>query len=205
MAFVLFDLDDTLYHHSTGVLAEIDRRITQFTSQYLGLPAAEADAMRRRTISRYGTTLQWLRVCQDLKDPDVYLRDVHPVNLEDFIPPDPVLRRYLENLPADFVLFTNSPLEHAEKALKALGVEDLFPRIWDIRRLGFRGKPHKEAYLRILGDLGLRPDETVLVDDSLANITGFRNIGGHGIHVGKGPLTDWMAELDSLLAGGSLG
>lgn len=197
--FLLFDLDDTLYPASSGVLKEVNRRIGVFCADYFGIDEEEANRMRQGTHLKYGTTLQWLRVCHGMKDPEPYIKAIHPDNMVDFVRPDLELRNFLSRIRNDFVLFTNAPLEHAVRTLNALGLDDLFPRIWDLRRLGYRGKPHREAFHRVLGDLGLTPQEAVLIDDSTVNIDGFRRMGGRVLSVHELDSTDWRFRLAELL------
>lgn len=197
--FILFDLDNTLYPSSSGLMDEIDRRVIDFTARYLNVDHNEAVRRRRARPSCMGTTLQWLRICHGLTDPEPYIEAVHPADMHRYLVPDPALHRYIDSLPADYALFTNSPLEHAERALTALGLRDLFPRIWDLRRMGLRGKPHPEAYRRILGDLGLNAPEALLVDDNSFNLEGFRTMGGQIVSAETAPISQWTAELKTLL------
>jgi len=197
--FLLFDLDNTLYPPSSGILQEMNRRIGIFCAGYFGITVEEANAMRRDKHLVYGTTLQWLRTCHGLEDPEPYIKAIHPENIASFVTPDPELRLFISNLPTDYILFTNSPMEHAQRTLKALNLEDLFPRIWDLRRLGFRGKPHREAYEQVLDDLGLQAEEALLIDDNKANTDGFRSIGGRVLPVGDLSISRWMKELSMIL------
>lgn len=197
--FIFFDLDNTLYPASSGVLQEMNRRIGVFCAKYFGISEDEANIMRKGQHHSFGTTLQWLRVCHGLMDPEPYIEAIHPVNIEDFIKPDPQLRSFISTLPKDYVLLTNSPMEHALRTLKVLDLEDLFPRIWDLRRMGYRGKPQKEAYEMVLGDLGLKASETILVDDNGANLNGFTELGGKVLPVHDEPISNWMKKLTLLM------
>ena len=194
--FVLFDLDNTLYPPATGLLSEMNRRIGRFVAGYFGISLEEAEEMRRGKPALFGTTLQWLRICHGLMDPEPYIEAIHPIDMNAWVEPDPQLRTFILELPVDYVMLTNSPMEHALRTLKALKLEDLFPRIWDLRRLGYRGKPHKEAYERILGDLGLMASETLLVDDSPDNIKGFEELGGEVLSASGIPSSVWMPRLN---------
>ena len=192
---VLFDLDNTLYPPDSGVMPEMNRRMSLFVADYLGVSVDEAREMRRGKPQVFGTTLQWLRVCHSLHDPTPYIDAVHPADMDNWISVNPKLRTFLEDLPVDYVLFTNSPLEHARRTLSALGIDDLFPRIWDLRRMGYRGKPDRIAYERILGDLGLHPRDALLVDDSRANLDAFSRMGGQVVSAEDRRVEDWMEEL----------
>ena len=198
--FILFDLDNTLYPPSSGILQEMNRRIGIFCAEYFGIDVEEANRMRRDKHKIYGTTLQWLRVCHGLKDPEPYIKAIHPENVYDYVTADPDLREFIANLPADYILLTNSPMEHALRTLKALNLVDLFPRIWDLRRLDFRGKPHRESYEQVLDHLGLTAPEALLVDDSEVNIQGFKSIGGRVLYVGNLSIPEWISRLSGLLA-----
>ncbi len=68
--FIFFDLDNTLYPASSGVLQEMNRRIGVFCSDYFGINEDDANTMRRGKHALFGTTLQWLRVCHGLLDPE---------------------------------------------------------------------------------------------------------------------------------------
>lgn len=197
--FVLFDLDNTLYSPYSGVMPEMNRRMTVFVSEYFGIGSEEAVALRRGKPEIFGTTLQWLRVCHNLSNPEPYIEAVHPQDMENWVNPDPVLRRFLLDLPVDFALFTNSPIEHAKRTLAALELTDLFPDIWDLRRLGYRGKPDRISYTRILGDLGLRARDTILVDDSKANLDAFSVMGGRTVSAVNRTSELWMPELSLAL------
>ena len=192
---VLFDLDNTLYPPDAGGRPEMNRRMSLFVADYLGVSLEEARAMRRGIPEVFGTTLQWLRVCHRLHDPTPYIDAVHPEDMDNWVSADPELRSFLMDLPVDYVLFTNSPLEHADRTLRALGLRDLFPRIWDLRRMGYLGKPDPHAYERILGDLGLHPRDAMLVDDSGANLAAFTRMGGQVVSAEDRNASAWMAEL----------
>ncbi|MCK5736348.1 MAG: HAD hydrolase-like protein, partial [Spirochaetaceae bacterium] len=166
--FLFFDLDNTLYPPSAGVLQEMNRRIGFFCADYFGIDVVQANEMRRGKHHVYGTTLQWLRVCHGLKDPEPYIQAIHPVNITSFVKPNPALRSFISRISTDYILLTNSPMEHALRTLKALELDDLFPRIWDLRRMGYRGKPYREAYELVLDDLGIKADEALLIDDNEA-------------------------------------
>lgn len=199
LPFIFFDLDNTLYPPDSGVMPEMNRRMSIYVADYFGISTEDALRMRRGKTDLFGTTLQWLRVCHNLTDPESYLASVHPTDMESWVDPDPVLRQFLLRIPSDYALFTNSPIEHAHRTLRALELEDLFPRIWDLRRMGYRGKPDRIAYERILGDLGLHAGETLLVDDNQANLDAFTALGGQVVSAVGLTSEQWMPVLASEL------
>ena len=75
---IIFDVDKTIYPDSCGFGDEMDRRITQFTSDYIKIPFTEANVLRSTSVKLYGTTLRWLQVEHGLTDTELYLDYVHP-------------------------------------------------------------------------------------------------------------------------------
>ncbi|MDE3091751.1 MAG: pyrimidine 5'-nucleotidase, partial [Chloroflexota bacterium] len=60
--YILFDLDDTLYPTSAGLMHEISARMSEFMVARVGIPASEVDRVRRDYWARYGTTLRGLYI-----------------------------------------------------------------------------------------------------------------------------------------------
>ena len=58
---VLFDLDNTIYPASNGLMLSIDQRIGEFVQRLLGLDEDEALRLRRHYYAEYGTTLRGLQ------------------------------------------------------------------------------------------------------------------------------------------------
>jgi putative hydrolase of the HAD superfamily len=178
---LIFDLDNTLYSPRHGLEKNVSRRVREFIASYLGLSIGEAIAERRKRITHYGTTLEWLRAEKGFTDIETYFKAVHPEDEADTLPPDPELRSFLQNLPCPYAIMTNANIEHAERILKHLEVEDLFTEIFDIRKLNYRGKPRSDAFHFVLDSLGSKIEETLFVDDVPDYVKGFLNIGGRGI------------------------
>ena len=68
----VFDLDNTLYPPAVRLFDQIELRMTAYVMRALGVPAAEADALRDRYWRSYGTTLAGLMREHGL-DPAPYL------------------------------------------------------------------------------------------------------------------------------------
>jgi putative hydrolase of the HAD superfamily len=175
---ILFDLDDTLYRSSSGMFPEIRRRMTAFVAGFLGLSEQEANAKRREYAARFGTTLGGLVQSAGLADPEIFLEEVHPVDVRAYITPDPGLRPLLSGIDCPKSVFTNSPREHAQRVLDVLGISDCFREIYDIRFSGFQGKPLAAAYRRVLAALGEPADRVLFVDDSTSYLQSFVAMGG---------------------------
>jgi len=176
--YTVFDLDETLYPTSAGLMQDVARRITDWLQRHLGLGPEEATHLREVYIHRYGTTLAGLLVEHREKvDVEDYLAYVHDVPIEGYLRPDPALRAMLTGIPLRRVVFTNSSAEHSARVLNALGIADLFERVVDIRALNFVHKPRREAYERLLALLSAPGPACILIDDRVVNLQPAKALG----------------------------
>jgi putative hydrolase of the HAD superfamily len=181
LRYLLLDLDNTCYSESYGLEHEVFRRMADFAGRYLGLPAEAAMEKRRSRMSLYGTTLEWLMSDHGFKDVEGYFRAIHPEGEEEPLEADPGLGRVLDSIPLPKAIFTNAPMEHAERILGKLGVGDRFEAIYDIRFNGLKGKPHGDAVRRVCAACGVDVSEAAFVDDIPRYAQGFSDAGGTGI------------------------
>jgi putative hydrolase of the HAD superfamily len=181
---ILFDLDDTLYPRSAGVLAQVRELILRYMQSRLSMAPDEADALRRHYLHTYGTTMRGLQIHYRI-DADEYLDYVHNIPLHNYLQPNPALDRALASLPQRKVIFTNASREHAERVLDSLGVRHHFEQIVDVRDVDFESKPRISAYRRVCQILHLRPEECVLVEDNIHNLRPARELGMTTVLVGE--------------------
>ncbi len=174
---LFFDLDATLYSANNGLWDQIRNRIFQFMGQVVGIPEEEIPATRDRYWKTYGTTLEGLRIHHQV-DPEQYLAYVHAIPLEDYLKPDPELKRILESLPQELWVFTNSDRPHAQAVLDILGIREQFNGIIDLLAMDFAIKPQPEAYQIALRTAGVdHPARSILFDDLMANLQGAKSQG----------------------------
>lgn len=184
----LFDLDNTLYPQSCGLMQEIGRRINLYMVERLGVAREEVGRRREALLRSHGTTLNGLRRVCDV-DPDEYLDFVHDIPIEDYLEPSPELEEMLRELPLRRVIFTNADAAHARRVLARLGVLGCFETIIDIHFLNFVNKPYRRAYQRAIEFVSVRPEECVLLEDSAANIQPALEMGMTTVMVGgTGPM-----------------
>lgn len=174
---MLFDLDNTLYPASSGVMQLIDRRIGAFVEERLGISEAESRGLRRQYYATYGTTLRGLQQHYSDIDTNTYLQFVHDVAIEEYLRFDAELDERLAKLAVRKVIFTNSPREHAERVLRALGLEHHFERVFDLRYFNFVGKPDPATYQHIVDQLGIAGDEALLLEDTPENLPPAKALG----------------------------
>lgn len=189
---VLFDLDNTLYPPSSGLMNGIDVRIGEYVQKLLGLDEAEARLIQKRYYAEYGTTLHGLQNNHAV-DPDHYLAFVHDVAIEAFLAADAELDRLLSELRASKAVFTNAPERYARRVLEVLEVERHFAQIFDIRFAGLRPKPNPAVYRSVLDALEIAGAAAILVEDTAKNLPPARALGMTTILVGEGSAHD--AEL----------
>ena len=187
---VIFDLDNTLYPASAQMEAHIISRMNEYTARLLGTDVAGAAAIRRERMQKYGTTLEWLMAEEGFSDPEDYFDYVHPAGEEETVAFDPELGPFLDSLPVPKYVFTNAPMEHADRVLAKLGIADRFQRVFDVRFCSLKGKPSAIAFGKVIDAIGLPPGLTLFADDIPRYVKGFIDLGGKGVlvdHFGKHP------------------
>jgi len=187
VTYLLFDLDETLYPSSSGMVAEISQRMTRFVSRFLNLDEGSAARLRRSLSQKHGTTLTGLMSEHDFEDPESYLEFAHPVDVERYLTKDPQLVEALASLRLPMSILTNAPAEHARRILRYLEIEHFFERIFDIRMSNFRGKPDRQVYLKVLAELKREAEEVLFIDNRLDYLLAFRDIGGKVLWVADAP------------------
>jgi putative hydrolase of the HAD superfamily len=164
----VFDLDNTLYPSQSNLFAQVDQRMTAFVADFLKIDTEEARRVQKRYYADYGTTLSGLMQVHDMK-PDLFLDYVHDIDLSP-INACTDLRAAIEVLPGRRFVFTNGSLGHAERVLKARGLEGLFEDIAHIASVAFTPKPHAPAYDRMLDQFALKPRGAAFFEDMVRNL-----------------------------------
>jgi putative hydrolase of the HAD superfamily len=197
MDVLIFDLDNTLYPAEKHLFGLIDVRINRYMTEIVGIPAPKVDDLRREYWRLYGVTLQGL-IRHHGVDPEDYLLYVHDVDVASRLGPDLVLRETLASLPQRKAVFTNGSLCHANRVLMALGIDDLFERIYDIRIAAYQPKPFPEPYYAVLAELGASPKRCIMVEDSRDNLHTAKKLGMGTILIGEGHTPEFVdVQLDS--------
>jgi putative hydrolase of the HAD superfamily len=191
MDVLIFDLDNTLYPAEKKLFSLIDVRINRYMTEIVGIPLPEVDALRREYWRLYGVTLQGLIRHHGI-DPEDYLLYVHDVDVASLLAPDQALRKVLASLPQRKAVFTNGSLCHADRVLAALGIEDMFERVYDIRIAAYQPKPYPEPYHAVLAELGTSPERCIMIEDSRDNLHTAKKLGMGTILVGDGHTPDFV-------------
>jgi len=182
--WALFDLDNTMYPKNSGVMEAISRRISAYMVERLGMDKALVWQLRPRYWNEYGTTLRGLYVESGI-DPEDYLSYVHDFSVGEMLAPNAELDRVLDSLPWRKVILTSASSEHAHRVLTALDVRQHFERIFGIRETGYVCKPHPSAYHTVLDSLGVSAEDSMMLDDSIANLRAASTLGMTTVLVGS--------------------
>lgn len=171
ISHILFDLDNTLYPSTSGIMPMFDVRIAEYVRNFLHLNEEEAQKVRESYFSTYGTTLRGLQLNYgDTVDVEDYLHYIHDMEISAFLALDAELDTRLGGIATPKSIFTNSPIEHAQRVLKALGIERHFAQIFDLRYHAFDPKPSLSAYERVVAALGVPASQLAFVEDTPQNL-----------------------------------
>jgi putative hydrolase of the HAD superfamily len=171
----VFDLDNTLYPPNSRVFAQIERRMTLFVQEHLGLDHDEARRVQKNYYRDHGTTLSGLMRMHRV-DPEDYLAFVHDIDLS-VLEPDTRLAGAIANLPGRRFVFTNGCRHHASRVLDRLALTDLFEEHWDIRTIAFCPKPDPESYRAVFSRVSALPERTAFFDDIPRNLVPAHALG----------------------------
>ncbi|MBS29383.1 MAG: pyrimidine 5'-nucleotidase [Alphaproteobacteria bacterium] len=171
----IFDLDNTLYPASSGLMAEVSSRMTLFVAETLGVASDTALVEQKRMFREHGTTLRGLMNDHEV-DPDEFMAFVHTVDYTR-VDRSPRLATVLSNLPGRKIVYTNASVAHAESVLDRLGVRDAFAGIFDVAAADYIPKPHPPSYAILATEHGVDPVHSVMVEDIAPNLAPAAEMG----------------------------
>ena len=198
LTHVIFDLDNTLYPPSRGVVERVDGRINRFMIERLGFAPDVAAELRARYRDQHGTTLNGLMLHHEVQ-PDDYLDDVHTIAVEELLEADPALDAMLATIPQRKVVFTNGSAAHAERVLACLGVRAHFADVFSLECVAYVPKPARAAFETVLARLEVAASACVFLDDRADNLATARELGMRTILVGDGARADEDGAIASIL------
>lgn len=180
----IFDLDNCLYPASTELFALIDERMGAYIQRLLGCSANEAKMVQKAHFHEHGTTLAGLMKHHDI-DPHNFLEDVHAIPL-DRVGLNQRLGGALARLPGRKFVFTNGDAPYARRVLEAIGIEQHFDDLHDVRASEFRPKPDPHGYALLCERFGIAPTHALLADDMAQNLAPAKALGMTTVWVDNG-------------------
>ncbi|MDE2117908.1 MAG: pyrimidine 5'-nucleotidase, partial [Betaproteobacteria bacterium] len=161
----VFDLDNTLHNATPHIFPHINRSMTAYLQQHLGLDEQAAGKLRMHYWQRYGATLSGMMKHHGT-DPRHFLWHTHQFpELPRMVLREPRLRHVLKKLPGRKLVFSNAPQRYVHAVLKLLRVDDLFDDVFAIEHARYRPKPELAGFLRLLRKHRLNPAHCVMVED----------------------------------------
>jgi putative hydrolase of the HAD superfamily len=178
---LFFDLDNTLYPKSSGLMDAIGDRIVVYMRTRLGLEDEEIIALRDYSLQKYGSTVIGLKERFDIDEYE-YMDFVHDVPLENHLKRDARLNTLLQSYSQRKIIFTNADRKHVDRILNYLGIRDFFKEVIDIQMMMPHLKPHEKAFFKAL-EIAQLPnwENCVFIDDHPSNIGQARKLGIHSI------------------------
>ncbi len=174
----VFDNDGTLYRNTKEIRLAVEANMIGFIAEHYGVSHVEAKNIRDQILEKHQTSYTLVAMKEEGVDPDVFLRETYLAASPEAcgITRDDALRIVLESIAAEKVVLTNNPAPFAEMILEALGVADLFTRVYGMMDIGYFSKPHPDAFAVLYGAVK-DGRSLVYVDDQLANVEAAHSIG----------------------------
>lgn len=177
----LFDLDNTLHHASHQVFPAINRAMTQYIIDRLGVDIDEANRLRVGYTVRYGAALLGLVKHHGVDAAD-FLHVVHTFSdLPSMLRAERGIKRMLRALPGRKIVLTNGPSVYARAVLAELGIERLFERVIAIEDMRegdrWRAKPDAPMLRRAMRRAHVRLEDAILVEDTRGHLKRYRRLG----------------------------
>jgi putative hydrolase of the HAD superfamily len=164
----VFDLDNTLYPHHVNLWQQVDRRIGEFISAYLKIPAEQARFIQKDYYRRYGTSMRGMMTEHGVHADD-YLAYVHQIDHSP-LEPNPVMGAAIAKLPGRKLILTNGSTDHAEAVLTRLGLAAHFEAVFDIIAAELEPKPAAQTYHKFLRDHAVDPAKAAMFEDLARNL-----------------------------------
>ena len=183
----VFDLDNTLHDATPHIFPHINRSMTAYLQQHLGLDERTASELRVHYWHRYGATLSGM-MRHHGTDPRHFLWHTHQFSeLHSMVLREPRLRHVLKKLPGKKLVFSNAPQHYACAVLKLLHVDDLFDGVFAIEHARYQPKPQLAGFVQLLRKFQLNPAHCVMVEDSAENLQAAKRLGMRTVWVDASP------------------
>jgi len=173
----LFDLDNTLHNASPHIFPHINRAMTAYIAEHLGVDQGEATRLRQVYWQRYGATLLGL-MRHHGTDPRHFLWHTHQFpNLARMVVFERGLRTMLRRLPGRKIVFSNAPLHYTEAVLELTCIAASFDAVYSVERVRFQPKPAPAGFRHLLRAERLNPRNCIMVEDTLPNLETAKRLG----------------------------
>ena len=139
-----------------------------------------ATRIRKEYLDRFGTTLAGL-MAMNGTDPDDFFDFIHEPEHLIYPKRSPEKLSLLQSLEGPRFVFTNGRHDWSEAGMAHMGIDSAIDGVFDLKMLGWVGKPHESAYAKMEEWLAqvlpgrncampADPKDIVLLEDSLRNL-----------------------------------
>ena len=180
----IFDLDNTLYPSEINLFSQVDKRMGEFISKRFDLSLEAAKSLQKKYFQVYGTTLRGLMTEHDMPPQD-FMDYVHDINL-DVLQENTRLNWAIKKLKGTKIVYTNASRDYAMKVIAKIGLKDIIEDIFDIHSANFLPKPHPESYHRMVREMAVDPEKSVMVEDIARNLVPASEMGMKTVWVPTG-------------------
>lgn len=185
---IFFDCDDCLYFDGWTLASHLTAKIEEWCTRKKGMKPGYAYELYKK----HGTALRGLIAeghIENVDDEiDEYLKDVHDLAIHEHLTIDNELRDMILRINPSIpkYIFTASVRHHAERCLRALGIEDLFVDIIDVKSCNLATKHSTESFEAAMEIANVKnPESCIFLDDSIKNIEAARSVGWRSYLVGR--------------------
>ena len=158
----------------------LDHRISLFVQKTVGGDFESAHKIRTDYLERFGTTLAGLMAMHQV-NPDDFFDFIHEPEYLIYPKKAPEKLALLQSLKGPRFVFTNGRHDWSEAGMAHMGIDSAIDGVFDLKLLGWEGKPHESAYDKMekwlaqkLPAMGFEMPENkreiVLLDDGLRNL-----------------------------------
>lgn len=185
---IFFDCDDCLYFDNWNIAGHLTTKIEDHCKEAFNLPNGRAYQLYKE----HGTCLRGLmaeghidRDCP--KSIDEFLHKVHDLPIHQLLVRDDKLRQIILDIDPTIrkFVFTASVRHHATRCLQALGIDDLFDGIIDVKDCNFETKHSTSSFHIAMKKADVvNVEECIFLDDSLTNILAASQVGWRSVLVG---------------------
>ena len=174
----ILDLDNTIYDYKLGLFKKVSLRITEYIIKLFNIKQSEAIILQKDMYLKYGLTLRGLIIEKKI-DPFPFLEYVHDVNFSE-IKKDNELKRILQKIKGQKLIYTNAPLSHAQNILTKMGIFEEFENIFDINDANFIPKPNLISYKKMVTKFSLdtlKLKRSIFFEDTAKNLKPAHDLG----------------------------
>ncbi|OFS89504.1 hydrolase [Oligella sp. HMSC05A10] len=181
-----FDLDNTIHDASHAIFEQISLGMVKAVMQHLHIDAVAAKQLCERYWQRYGATMIGMHKHHQL-DPEQFLLDSHNFEVAQYMRFEHHLATLLDAVPGTKYVLTNAPVHYAVQVLEGLNIIQCFAGICAInhmRVLGeYKPKPSPALLRQLQASLDLKPQQCVLVEDTLSNLKSAKKEGWQTVYI----------------------